>query len=174
MNNFIDTKDTQPVINISFRQLFEKITRYRLLAVAVLLCTALFAGCATTNGNKPVEQAARLDKAAMEEKFGVEVVAIRLTAAGNMLDFRYRVKDPARALPLFGKNVATFLVDQASGVKSTVQDTANIGAMRSTSRNPVAGKEYFILFVNTSNFIKKGNRVTVAIGDFFVPDLVIE
>ena len=40
------------------------------------------------------------EKTYMKRKWGVEILFLRETAAGYMLEFRYKVLDPAKAAPL--------------------------------------------------------------------------
>jgi len=110
---------------------------------------------------------------ALEEKWGVRVVAIRLTAYNHLIDFRYRVVDPRKALPLFDRNKKPELIDQATGARFFVPSPPKIGALR-TTKNPEAGRNYFFLFGNPGQYLKKGNKVAVVVGDFKVENLTVE
>lgn len=110
----------------------------------------------------------------LEQRYGIKVVGIHLTAAGYMLDFRFRVLDPARAGYLFDMNVKPCLVDQASGARMMVPAPPKIGALRSSAKTVLPDRNYFILFANPGQFIKPGNKVTVEIGVFKVADLVVQ
>jgi hypothetical protein len=112
-------------------------------------------------------------QAAIEEQWGVRVLRISLTAEGQMLDFRYRVMDEEKAKPLFSRQSKPYLVDEATGAKFLVPESPKIGALR-TTREPKPDRNYFIIFVNPGRYIKKGNRVTVVIGDFKAEHLVVE
>ena len=138
----------------------------RMKALMCLLMTAfvLPAGCAT-HGMK---------SASMEEQWGVEVQSLRLTAGGYMLDFRYKVTDPEAAKPLLNRQVKPFLIDHASGGKFLVPDSPKVGALRQSTREPVAGKHYFMFFANPGKFLKPGSTVTVVIGDFRAENLMVE
>lgn len=93
-----------------------------------------------------------------------------------MLDFRYRVVDPQRALPLVERGVDPYLIDQESGGVVTVPNTAKVGPLRQTTKygEPKPDRVYFILFSNPGRFIEPGSKVTVVIGDFRASDLVVE
>ncbi|MFA5352827.1 MAG: hypothetical protein WC291_01225 [Thermodesulfovibrionales bacterium] len=90
-----------------------------------------------------------------------------------MLDFRYRVIDPVKAAPLFNRKERTYLLDQATGAKFLVPSAPKVGALR-TTRPPQADRNYFALFANPGGFVKKGNKVTVVIGDFKAEDLIVQ
>ena len=136
------------------------------------LLAALLSGCAATLPKKEAAKAVPAQSA--EETWGIKALAVRLTANGNMLDFRYQVLDPDKVLPLFSRDIKAYLVDEATGTVCVVPDVPKIGAVRSTTRTPIAGQEHFVLFVNPNRFVKAGNKVTVVIGDFRKANLVVE
>lgn len=144
------------------------------LGAVFLLCLCL-TGCATTDNREP-QAVAGIPSAGMEERWGVRIEGIRLSAAGNMLDFRYRVIDAEKASPLVDRRVKPYLLDQASGARLMVPSSPKVGPLRQTSADgkPLAGRTYFILFANPGKYIKAGSRVTVVIGDFRAQDLTVE
>ena len=109
----------------------------------------------------------------IEKKWGVRALNIRQTADGYMLDFRYRIIDAEKAAPLFSPRIKPYLVDQASGAVMAVPNVPKVGSMRST-RKPIKDRNYAILFANPAKYIKPGNKVTVAIGDLRIENLVVE
>ena len=109
----------------------------------------------------------------LAEKWGVEIIALRLSAGGYMLDFRYRVIDAEKAAPLFDRKIKPHLIDEATGAKFAVPEPPKVGALR-TTRPPQADRNYFIMFANPGRYIKKGNKVTVVIGEFKAENLVVE
>jgi len=120
------------------------------------------------------EEFARQEEPSLEEKWGVRVLSIRQTAGGYMLDFRYRVVDPEKALRLVSRKDKPYLIDQATGSKFMVPSPPKIGPLRQTSVKPLANRNYFILFANPGKYVKPGNKVTIVIGDFRVENLVVE
>jgi hypothetical protein len=108
-----------------------------------------------------------------EEKWGLKIVAVRLTSAGSLLDFRYRVIDPEKVSPLLDRNAKPYLVDQASGVRLSVPNMPKVGSLRAKGK-PETDRVYFILFGNSRGLVKKGSKVTVVVGDFKAEDLVVE
>jgi hypothetical protein len=108
-----------------------------------------------------------------EEKWGVEAVAVRVTAAGSLLDFRYRVVDPEKASVLFDRRVKPYLVDQTSGARLSVPNMPKLGSLRAKGKVE-ADRVYFILFGNSGGLVKRGSRVSVVVGDVKLEDLVVE
>jgi len=117
--------------------------------------------------------AADSSSARIAERWGIQIQALRLTANGYMLDFRYRVLDAAKAAHLFDRKETAFLIDQASGAKMAVPSPPKIGPMR-TLKQIEAGRTYFIFFANPGKFIKSGNKVTIVIGNFRAENLIVE
>lgn len=138
---------------------------FRKLAAALIL-TAVLCGCATTPDTPGAADP-------LEDRWGIRVLNIRLSAEGLMLDFRYRVLDAVKAAPLFSREFKPYLIDEATGARFLVPDSPKVGALR-TTRPPKEGKNYFIIFVNPGRYIKAGNKVTVVIGDFKAEHLVVE
>ncbi len=110
-----------------------------------------------------------------EATWGVSAVALHPTFGGHMLDFRYRVLDAAKAKPLFGDKVKTYLYDPATGAAVGLPGDTSIGQLRASVHNPpVAGKQYFVLFSNAYGQVKHGDRVTVVLGDCRFDDVRVE
>jgi hypothetical protein len=135
------------------------------LAVAVAVAHA---GCAARQAREPARSLA-------DDPSGIRPEALRLSAAGYILDFRYRVVDPARAAPLLDGRKRPFLVD-GRGARLGVPDTPILGSLRQTSRNGKVATDhsYFILFANPGKYLRPGDRVTLVVGDSKVTDLTVE
>jgi hypothetical protein len=99
---------------------------------------------------------------------------MRLSAAGYMLDFRYRVTDPEKAALLGDRRVRAYLIHQDSGAKMVVPAPAKIGPLRQTARQLKSGRTYFMFFANPGRLVKPGDTVTVVIGKFRVENLVVQ
>ncbi|MBI5557639.1 MAG: hypothetical protein HY885_08375 [Deltaproteobacteria bacterium] len=133
-------------------------------------------GCAPHGQSPPPQETRASDAyAGLEEQWGIRPETLRLSAEGAMLDFRYRVTDPIKAVKITSDHkLKIYLEDQASGVKLAVPTTPKIGALRQTTGEPQAGKIYFCLFANSGSHVKAGSKVTVVMGDFRAENLVVE
>jgi len=111
----------------------------------------------------------------LADKWGVELLGMRLTTAGYMLDFRFRVMDADKALPLFDHRIKPHIVAERSNIKLPVPMAAKVGAFRPTNRgkNIKADKTYYMIFGNPDRHVKVGEKVTVVIGDFKVEHLMV-
>ena len=110
----------------------------------------------------------------VEETWGIQVRSLRRTAAGHLLDFRFKVLDPDKAAQLLKREDKPYLIDQASGKKLIVPSMPKIGALRPTAIKPEANRVYFILFSNPGDLVKKGSQVSIVIGNFKIEDLMVE
>jgi hypothetical protein len=113
------------------------------------------------------------DAAGLEERWGIRIEGMYLTAGGYMLDFRYTVIDPAKAAPLFDRKTKPLLKDEKTGAVMAVPVPPKTGALRS-SNDPKAGRTYFMFFANPGGFVHRYNPVTVTIGEFSVSSLTVK
>jgi hypothetical protein len=112
--------------------------------------------------------------AEMRDKWGIEVLAMRRTAAGYMLDFRYRVLDAAKAAPLLERRNKPIIKVEKSGATLGVPMPPKIGSMRNATKHVKPNRNYFALFANPGQHVKVGDQITIVIGDFRAEHLVVE
>jgi len=111
----------------------------------------------------------------LEDEWGVKVLGMRLGASEYMLDFRFRVLDAEKALPLFDQRIKPYIIADKSNIKLPVPMAAKVGAFRPTNRgkNITADRNYYIVFGNPDRHVNAGETVTVVIGDFRVDKLLV-
>jgi hypothetical protein len=109
-------------------------------------------------------------------KLGIRITALRLTAAGYMVDVRYRITDPDRARTFLARqHEELFLVDEATGARLAVPAAPKLGALRQRPKADVTGdREYFVFFANPGRQLRPGNKVTLVAGDVRIPHLALE
>jgi hypothetical protein len=138
------------------------------------IAAVLIAGCATApTALSPSGKEREVPAASVGDTAGVEVVSLRKTAGGRMLDFRFRVIDPEKAVPLLSGETPAYLVDPATGAKMSVPNT-KIGNMRQTTRQPEEGRVYFLFFQDAGQQVKSGDKVTVVIGEHRFENLTVQ
>ncbi len=110
------------------------------------------------------------------EKWGVEVHGVRLAARDYMIDFRFRVVDAEKALPLFDASIKPYLLTEGTNIKLPVPIGEKVGAFRTTNRgkNITAGRNYYIMFGNPDSYVNPGQKVSVVIGDFRVEHMTVQ
>jgi hypothetical protein len=125
-------------------------------------------------GNKGDGNAVKDGHAVLRDKWGIEIVKLKITAAGHILDLRYRVIDPVKSFPVFDTKIKPVLLDELSGRDLSIYTAPRIGGMRQKARRPEAGRVYFILFSNPGDLVKEGNKVTLKIEDVKVEHIPVE
>jgi hypothetical protein len=127
-----------------------------------------------TAAAKPCAEPAQAQPAQIAKDWGIELVPLRLSAHGYMIDFRYKVLDPEKAAALADRELKPYLIDQKTGTKLQVPKTPKVGPMRQTAVKVTAGRTYSALFSNSGQIVKSGSKVTVVIGDCRLENLTVE
>lgn len=109
----------------------------------------------------------------MKREWGIEILYVRQTAAGYMLEFRYKVVDAEKAKPLFERQTKPILTHAESGAQLIVPTPAKTGALRN-SNPPLDGHTYWMFFANPGKLVEPGQHVNIQIGDFLVEKLVVQ
>jgi hypothetical protein len=113
----------------------------------------------------------------IEKDWGIKLYGVRWTAAGYMLEMKFRVLDESKAFPLLGKDINRYLIVEKNGAVLEVPFTQKLGALRSTVRTESMVKKdrnYFALFANPGKHVKPGEKVTLVLGNFILEDLAVQ
>lgn len=101
---------------------------------------------------------------ALEQQYGIRLTLVGVTAAGGMVDVRYRVVDPVKA--------AQLVDEEEGGIMPMVYvgngDVMLMPDMHMREQRLVAGRVYYSLIPNAQNVVKRGTVVTVVFGDVAV------
>ena len=152
--------------------------RSALLASALIL----LAGCATAPKAPtavPAERAippllASAPAPGDREEAGIEVVWVRRTAHGHMLDFRYRVTDPEKAKELLKRRTAAQLVHEPSGARLGVPNMPKVGSLRQSTMEPEKDRVYFMIFDANGLRVAQGDKVSVVFGKYRFDHLTVQ
>lgn len=158
-----------------------KLGCWRFLFGGVFIAAVMLTGCTAVplaETTTPVVATDRtVDAAAeLEASYGIRVDGLRLSAAGSMLDFRYRVTDPEKAAPILNGKIQPFLLDATHQAKLGVPDTPVLGRLRQTSRNNAisTNRTYFIMFGNPGKALQSGDKVTLLLNQTRVTELTVQ
>ena len=110
----------------------------------------------------------------LEAKWGIQVQSVRVSAAGYMIDFRYKVLEAEKAAPIARRENKPYLIDQATKAKLLVPTTPKIGALRQTAVKLTPGRVYGAMFSNPAQVVRAGSKVTVVIGECRIENLTVE
>lgn len=159
-----------------------KYRRASLSATVLLACGLLLSGCTNSNSVQVEQKPASGEGSSvsnpkhvgsLQEKWGVEVLGIQASAAGYILDFRYRVVDADKAAPLLDRRIKPYIVVEKDDARLEVPVTNKLGALRQTTKHVKPNRNYFVLFSNPARHVKSGDKVTVVIGDFEAKNLSV-
>lgn len=147
-----------------------------ILPALAAVCLAACAGPAAKSAAVPAPRiVAAMPVQDEANALGIHVTALRLSAGGFMVDLRYRVLDPERAKLLLDKKTPTYLVDEATGLKYAVPNTAKLGRLRAGANNNIhTDRDYGMLFGNPGHQLKAGTTVTLVAGSVEVPHLIVQ
>lgn len=123
------------------------------------------------------EQPKNIDTAASEtlrENWGIEIASLRMSAGGQLLDFRYKVVDPDKAAPLAKAEWKPYLLDQTTGKRLKVPSMPKLGSLRQTAVKLTPGLIYYIIFSNRMQEVKSGSKVTIVVGDCRIENLTVQ
>jgi hypothetical protein len=105
--------------------------------------------------------------------WGIKSLSLKSAEAGEVIRFSYEVVDADKAKTLNDKKVEPSLIDQRAHVKLVVPMVDKARLMGQTS-DPQAGKTYWMLFSNKGGYVKRGDRVSIVIGNFRAEGLVVD
>jgi hypothetical protein len=133
-------------------------------------------GCATAPDSEDASRAARTEAPHLVDAYGITIEGLRLSAAGSMLDLRYRVLDADKAAPLLNGKTQLFLLDEARNARLGVPNTPTLGRIRQTARNNViyTDRSYFVMFGNPGKAIQSGDTVALLMGQIRITDLTVQ
>lgn len=140
-------------------------TRRSLLAVALVAGVAalLAVGWGQDSREPPTPLPPRdlsgLAQTELEQIAGVRIVRLAVTGAGGLVDVRFLVVDPEKALAVHDKDDPPAIVDERTGTTIDRQWMAH-----SSPTTMRLGGTYYLLFVNPADLIRPGSAVTVMLG----------
>ncbi len=107
------------------------------------------------------ESAGLVPDSALAERYGIQVTLIGITAAGGVIDFRYRVVNPDKAMEWLKdpKLMPDLVVEGRDVILTHPEDT-----MKEMGEVQV-GQVRYMLYPNAGGIVKPGTSVSVAIGD---------
>jgi hypothetical protein len=127
---------------------------------------------ATGADNQPAQVAwgrQVVDAQGLEKWTGVTITQVAATGAGGLVDLRFEVLDPALATQIHDPATPPAVIDERSGlvVHDLFMNHAHSGAFH-------AGETYYFIFNNPRNWIHRGSKVTVLLGNTAVEHVVVQ
>jgi hypothetical protein len=109
-----------------------------------------------------------VSRAGLAERSGVKLTRLAVTGAGGLVDMRFQVLDPDKANALHDKATPPALVDEQTGlvVNQLLMGHSHHGAYK-------AGVSYYLVFENPGNWVHRGSKVTVLLGNAQVEHVAV-
>ena len=105
----------------------------------------------------------------LAERSGVRLVRVAVTAGGGLLDLRYQVVDPSKAVTVHEAKTPPAIIDERTGL---VLNRLLMGHAHQGPLKPAVS--YYLVFENTGNWVHRGSQVTVLLGDAEVEHVVVK
>lgn len=150
-----------------------------LAALAFVAAAALAPDLASAQQNQakawdPVQDKETIKLDDLKQTLGIELVSLRRSAAGHILDLRYRIVDREKATPFVEGRIKPYLADPDRKLLLVVPFAQKVGKLQQVHLSKRADFVYFMLFGNTGRLVQAGDHVTVVFGDYRIDDVVIE
>jgi len=117
----------------------------------------------------PQWQRPSVSAAGLANRSGVRLVRVAVTGAGGLLDLRYQVVDPSKAVTVHEAQTPPAIIDERTGL---VLSRLLMGHAHSGKLKPAVS--YYLIFENTGNWVHHGSEVTVLLGDAQVEHIVVK
>jgi hypothetical protein len=119
----------------------------------------------------PVEavwQRPAVSVAQLADRSGVKITEVAVTGGGGLVDLRYQVVDPELANELHDPSTPPAVVDENSGL--VVHDLL----MSHSHNGPYkTGVTYYLIFNNPGNWVHRGSKVSVLLGNARVEHVAV-
>jgi hypothetical protein len=152
------------------------LVRRLFLAVSIVLLVAAagFAALRFWEAYNEEAQAAKMAErqaaamAQIEDRWGIRVTQVMATADGGLVDLRYQITDPDKAVFLYD-DIRDFprLVTEDSGVEIAINNLSH-------EHDLEFGRTYFVIYRNVAGAVKPGGLVTLFVGDLKVEHFQVE
>lgn len=117
----------------------------------------------------PQWQRPSVSASGLAERSGVRLVRVAVTGGGGLLDLRYQVVDPSKAVSVHEEQTPPAIIDERTGL---VLDRLLMGHAHQGQLKPAV--TYYLIFENTGNWVRHGSEVTVLLGDAQVEHVVVK
>ena len=105
----------------------------------------------------------------LAERSGVRLIRVAVTGGGGLLDLRYQVVDPNKAVAVHEAKTPPALIDERTGLVDNrlLMGHAHHGQLK-------AAVSYYLIFENTGNWVRRGSEVTVLLGDARLEHVIVK
>ncbi|MEZ4864699.1 MAG: hypothetical protein R3C14_25535 [Caldilineaceae bacterium] len=143
---------------------------YQSWQLAALLLLAALAGwmLAAQYTMAPVPDLHLSDQTRFEAATGLRVTQVMLTAPRNIVDVRYQVLDPDKVLVVHDDAQPPTIINEKTGAVLSIPTHQHHLTPREV------GRIYRLHIINPDRIVKRGDRVSLVVGDMRLENLVVE
>jgi hypothetical protein len=123
-----------------------------------------------TSAEPPAQwQRPAVSASGLAERSGVRLVRVAVTGGGGLLDLRYQVVDPSKAVAVHEAQTPPAIIDERTGLvlNRLLMGHAHHGQLKQAV-------SYYLIFENTGSWVRRGSEVTVLLGDAQVEHVVVK
>lgn len=147
----------------------------RLMAIsglAIMLVTALLMANYGLEPELPVMPSAGVETPTspeIEAAWGIRLDHVALIGGGGIVDVRYTVVDPDRAAALLSSLDALPVIhNQRNGAELRLTEALHHRV------NLDAGRSYYMLYANAGNLLRRGDAISLTVGEFTLAPVVVK
>jgi hypothetical protein len=129
-----------------------------LIAAALALVAGVWQAISFSLSPSPAQSVQQISAAQLESDYGVRIRLIGVTAAGGMLDVRFKILDPVKAAQIFSNQ--EMLPRLIAGNTVLVTRPPDLDSLALEKDGIV-----FMLFPNRGGAVRPGTPVTITFGD---------
>ncbi|MET8353208.1 MULTISPECIES: hypothetical protein [unclassified Micromonospora] len=109
-----------------------------------------------------------VDADSLGQRSGVRITRVAVTGGGGLVDLRFTIVDPELANTLHDAGTPPAVVDERTGLVAheLLMNHSHTGAYRT-------GVTYYLVFENPGNWIHRGGRVSVLLGNAQVEHVAV-
>jgi hypothetical protein len=145
-----------------------------------LVSVRLVVGDVSRQGEHPLPEAV-ISAQTLEDEYGIRVTLVAVTAAGGMVDVRYRIIDPEKAAKLIdpehGGIMPMIHVEDVlctePGLRPRYENIFLVPDPHMRTQKLLPDRMYFTLIPNSRNAVTRGASVIVVFGDVALEPLVV-
>jgi len=156
-------------------ELVTRVLKFALpVSLAALILAAAVLGFRTWQTARQAAAEARIAAmqaeaiAAIQDRWGIRIERVVATADGGLVDLRYTVTDPDKAV---------FILDDVANMPRLTTEDSNVEIAINNlphKHNQEFGQMYFVIYRNVAGAVKPGGLVTVKVGDLSIEHLAVE
>jgi hypothetical protein len=162
----MDQATTKPNTNLISR-LFLPVSLVLLLAAAGFAALRLVSTLRQESNAADIAAQQAAVMAEIEDKWGIRITQVVATADGGLVDLRYQITDPDKAVFLYD-DLANFpKIVTADGVEIAINNLSH-------EHDLEFGRTYFVIYRNVAGAVKPGGLVTVSVGGLDVQRWQVE